>query len=106
MKRLSKDNGSSRDIVTFEKQENENASPTSPFFKSPASRNNNNNNNNNFLKKQIVMSRSEADKPSFLNQLVKVAIAITIFGAVTYGEGWVNYTALAALFLVYVVAIG
>jgi len=75
---LSKDNGSGRDIVTFEKQDNEN----------------------------IVMSRPEAEKPSFLNQLVKVAIAITIFGAVTYGEGWVNYTALAALFLVYLVAIG
>jgi hypothetical protein len=39
---------------------------------------------------------------------MKIAIAITIFIAASYGEGWVavNYMALVALFLVYLVAIG
>ena len=41
-----------------------------------------------------------------MSQLVKMAIAIMIFGAASYGEGWVNYIALMALFLVYLLEIG
>lgn len=50
--------------------------------------------------------RPEADEPSMISRLVKIAIAIMIFSAASYGEGWVNYMALVALFLVYLVAIG
>ncbi|KAF8814025.1 hypothetical protein BYT27DRAFT_7180277 [Phlegmacium glaucopus] len=50
--------------------------------------------------------RPDPEKPSSLSKLAKIAIAITIFSAASYGEGWVNYIALAALFLVYLVAIG
>jgi hypothetical protein len=51
---------------------------------------------------------TEANKSSTIDQLVKIVIAITIFSAASYGEGWVavNYMALVALLLVYVVAIG
>jgi hypothetical protein len=59
-------------------------------------------------KKQYVIRSEDRDpeKPSIIRRLAKIAIAITIFGAATYGEGWVNYTALIALFLVYLIAIG
>lgn len=50
--------------------------------------------------------RHHAHRPSTLSRLAKIAIAITIFSAASYGEGWVSYMALAALFLVYLVAIG
>jgi len=53
-----------------------------------------------------VLRRPDADKASTMSQLMKVAIAITIFGAASYGEGWVNYMALVALFLVYLLEIG
>lgn len=53
----------------------------------------------------ITRADPEAKKPSILSRLAKVAIAITIFSAASYGEGWINYLALAALFLVYLVAI-
>jgi len=41
-----------------------------------------------------------------ISRLAKIAVAITIFSAASYGEGWVNYMALVALFLVYLFAIG
>ena len=41
-----------------------------------------------------------------ISRLGKVAIAIMIFSAASYGEGWVNYMGLVALFLVYLIAIG
>ena len=54
----------------------------------------------------LAADRANNNKSPLVSRLAKIAIAITIFSAASYGEGWVNYMALVALFLVYMVAIG
>ncbi|KDR86019.1 hypothetical protein GALMADRAFT_132631 [Galerina marginata CBS 339.88] len=58
------------------------------------------------FEQQVVTDGRVSEGKNFLNRVAKLSIAATIFLAATYGEGLVNFFALFALFVVYLMAVG